>query len=59
MVWVRSAGVYRADFSALGRFMSTNTLSAFIGVNHIDGLPLTDCLIWAFHFAGSTANAVI
>jgi hypothetical protein len=59
MVWVRYAAIYGTDFNALRRFGVTDTLGAFIGDDVIDCLPLNNCLVPAFRFAGPTANTLV
>jgi len=59
MVWVGDTGFYGADFNTLRGFEETYTLSAFIGVNYINSLSLTDCLILTVSLAGATANTLV
>jgi len=53
------AGLYRTDLRTLGTIMSPNAFSAFIGVDFVGRIALTDCFVRALALASSTTDAVI
>jgi len=59
MLRVRNTGIYGANLNALLFFEPADTLGAFIRVNNVDFLPLFYGFIFAFWFAGTTADAVL
>ena len=56
---VGDAGIYRADLFAFGCLMGTHALSASLGVDNVDFLAFGDCLVRAFGFAGTAADALV
>jgi hypothetical protein len=59
MVGVGLTGFNRADLRTLGSIVSPNTFSAFIRVDFIGGIALTDCFIRALALTSSTTDAII
>tara|TARA_B100000315_G_scaffold218491_1_gene219841 strand:- start:102 stop:446 length:345 start_codon:yes stop_codon:yes gene_type:complete len=59
MLRVKDAAVYRANVNALFGFRDTDTLGAFVGVNHIDCLLLGNCLIFTVWFTGTATDTLI
>jgi hypothetical protein len=59
VIWVRYAGIYRADLSALWRLKVTDTFGTTFGIYDIDGFSLRDGVILAFSFTGSATYTVI
>jgi hypothetical protein len=59
MSGVGFASFYRTNLGAFGTIVSPNALSAFIGVDFIDCVTLTDCLIRTFALTSSTTDTIL
>jgi hypothetical protein len=56
---VRFGGFYGTDLGAFGCIMHPDALSAFVRVNFIGRVALTDCLIRALSLAGAATDTIL